>query len=316
MEKQEFEHLKQEMDALLDRIQNAKVVKGQIEKISKDIEGMAREVDGLHQQLEKEKVDVVRLKKLSLTNFYHTLINDKTQLLEKEEQEVLAVKLKIDRLAAQRMAQQNALDKLKLKEVSLDGLEKQWKMMLEKKKSLIAHVDDVLWDKIRREEEGIEGEKLQLKEISEAISAGNSVLTDVTGIQKSLDSAAGWGTYDMLGGGLIATMAKRGHLDEAQKAMHHFQSSLRVFNRELEDVGGGIDFDLHIDGFLSFADWFFDGFFVDWVVQSKIHDAKSQMAVLEGRIRALINNLRQESTRCNTRIDGHTKAIEAMIQTA
>lgn len=316
MQEQAFEQLKQEMDALLDRIQNAKVVKGQIEKISKDIEAMAKEVDGLHQQLEKEKVDVVRLKKLSLTNFYHTLINDKTQLLEKEEQEVLAVKLQIDRLAAQRMAQQNTLDQLKLKEVSLDGLEKQWKMMLEKKKSLIAHVDDGLWDKIRREEEGIEEEKLQLKEISEAISAGNNVLTDVTGIQKSLDSAAGWGTYDMLGGGLIATMAKRGHLDEAQKAMHHFQSSLRAFNRELKDVGRGIDFELHIDSFLSFADWFFDGFFVDWAVQSKIHDAKSQMAVLEGRIRALINNLRQESTRCNTKIDGHTKAIEAMIQKA
>ena len=38
--------------------------------------------------------------------------------------------------------------------------------------------------------------------------------------------------------------------------------------------------DLNIDagGFLSFADYFFDGFFVDWMVQDKINRAKEQVS--------------------------------------
>ena len=39
------------------------------------------------------------------------------------------------------------------------------------------------------------------KEISEAIAAGEQVLSSLREAQRQLDSAAGWGLWDMLGGG-------------------------------------------------------------------------------------------------------------------
>ena len=47
--------------------------------------------------------------------------------------------------------------------------------------------------------------------------------------------------------------------------------------RSLSDVDQLVDVDLNISDFLSFADYFFDGIIADWMVQSKIKDARFQV---------------------------------------
>ena len=75
----------------------------------------------------------------------------------------------------------------------------------------------------------------------------------------------------MLGGGLLATAAKHSHMDEARDAAYHIQNLLLRFRRELADVQGlsGTLVE-EVGSFETFADYFFDGLIVDWVVQSKI----------------------------------------------
>jgi len=60
--------------------------------------------------------------------------------------------------------------------------------------------------------------------------------------------------------------------------------------------------DLGIDDFLGFADWFFDGLLVDWMVQSKINNAKDQINSLDEKIDSLINRLRMELKRSDNAI--------------
>lgn len=38
-----------------------------------------------------------------------------------------------------------------------------------------------------------------------------------------------------------------------------------------------INLDIETGDFLSFADWFFDNFFVDWMVQDRINKARDQV---------------------------------------
>ena len=38
-----------------------------------------------------------------------------------------------------------------------------------------------------------------------------------------------------------------------------------------------INLNIETGDFLSFADWFFDNFFVDWMVQDKINKARDQV---------------------------------------
>lgn len=314
--KEKFEELNKEMNEVMDRLQNAKVVNHQMARLKSEVERIGEQLNAFHEQLKREKVDVERLKGLSLTNLYHSLLRDKTEQLEKEEQEVLQVKLQIDRLASERHAQQMALDRLKLKKLDQQALEDELKLLMEQKKLLIEEVQPDVWHLISEAEAEIRILKLQNKEIDEALAAGKRVLGQVKEIQQSLDSAAGWGTFDMMGGGLLATMAKRGHLDEAQQQMLSFQNSLRSFNRELQDVGDGIEFSIAIDGFLSFADFFFDGFFVDWAVQAKINDARQQMELLEQRVKQLTQELSTSKNVALTKIESLREYVDNLVSKA
>ena len=52
---------------------------------------------------------------------------------------------------------------------------------------------------------------------------------------------------------------------------------------------------LYIDtgDFLSFADYFFDGFVVDWVVQDRINNAKRQVEEAIRRTESIVSQLQR-----------------------
>ena len=115
------------------------------------------------------------------------------------------------------------------------------------------------------------------KEKREAIEAGRRALNSLSAAKENLNSAKNWGLVDMFGGGFFSTMLKHSKMDHAKQNMDQAKYDLRNFSRELNDVNMACD--LHIDtgDFLSFADYFFDGFVVDWMVQDRINTAKRQV---------------------------------------
>jgi hypothetical protein len=64
---------------------------------------------------------------------------------------------------------------------------------------------------------------------------------------------------------------------EAQIEMEKARDAMMRFSREVADVDRTLNTDLDLDGFMGFADFFFDSFFVDMIVQGKINDAKRQI---------------------------------------
>jgi hypothetical protein len=118
----------------------------------------------------------------------------------------------------------------------------------------------------------------------------------------------------MLGGGLIATAVKHSRIDRARESVHHVQQLLRVFQRELADIDSRTDIDLDIGSFLTFADYFFDGLIIDWVVQSKIGrslDSAVQAAErVGGIVQQLQINLKKTQTKRNLIEQEKHKLIE------
>ncbi len=110
----------------------------------------------------------------------------------------------------------------------------------------------------------------EVKELSEAIQAGREVSSSLEQVLNSLESAKGWGTWDMLGGGIISTAVKHSRIDDARQGIHDVQAKMSQFKRELADVRERIELMIDIGEFETFADYFFDGLIVDWIVQSKI----------------------------------------------
>ena len=124
------------------------------------------------------------------------------------------------------------------------------------------------------------------KEKREAIEAGRRALNSLSAAKENLNSAKNWGLVDMFGGGFFSTMLKHSKMDQAKY-------DLRNFSRELNDVNMACD--LHIDtgAFLSFADYFFDGFVVDWMVQDRINTAKRQVEEAIRRTESIVNQLQR-----------------------
>lgn len=112
------------------------------------------------------------------------------------------------------------------------------------------------------------------KEKREAIDAGYRAINSLKTARDNLNSAKNWGLLDMFGGGFFSTMLKHSKIDQARQNMEQAKYDLRNFSRELNDVNIACDLNINIGDFLSFADYFFDGFVADWMVQDRINNAR------------------------------------------
>ena len=119
--------------------------------------------------------------------------------------------------------------------------------------------------------------KNDTKEIYEAIEAGERALNSLYAAQDKLKSARGWGMLDMFGGGFITDLMKHSKINDASRCMEDAKCHLKKFQKELKDVNLPLNIRMEVGGFLSFADYFFDGIVADYLVQSKIANAREQV---------------------------------------
>lgn len=130
-----------------------------------------------------------------------------------------------------------------------------------------------------------------IKEIREAISAGSNVTNHLNKTLDSLNSAEGWGTWDLLGGGLISDMIKHGHIDDAKSGAERTQKELLRFKTELADIKISSNINIETDGFAKFADFFFDGLIADWCMQSRINDSQDSVISVKNQVQMVMNKL-------------------------
>ena len=136
--------------------------------------------------------------------------------------------------------------------------------------------------------------EIMRREMKEALDAGERALSSLRNAQEKLNSAGNWGLFDMFGGGLFSTIMKRSKMDDAQQLMEAAKSDLKRFQRELKDVNIKLDLRMEVGSFLSFADFFFDGFVADYLVQSKISEAKEQVSDAIIRVEQILNELKRK----------------------
>lgn len=293
-EKNRIEKINEELSEIIESLQNIKIIRKKIASVGQSLGYLKNQREELYLKLKKEEKDVEKLNNFTFENLFYTLTSSKTDKLQKEEEEVLEVKSRIDRLNFEIKAEERQLKSLTEDKNNRIILKERYRDLIDEKREIIKNIYPGIWQKLEKRNEDIDCLKLKLKEIKEAVYAGERSYTQVGKIQKTLNSAANWGTLDMVGGGLLSTVAKRNKMREAQDQIHDFQHTLRKFSRELKDVDIQVSIDLAIDDFLGFADWFFDGLLVDWMVQSKINNARDQIDSLDKKIYSLVKSLRKE----------------------
>lgn len=254
-------------------------------------EALRAKVDALKKEKLDEQADVDRLEGHSLSAFFYGVIGKMDEKLDQEREEAYAAGVKYD-VAARELSTVD--EDIRRYETELGGLrecEQQYEQTLKDKLRAIQSMGTMGAEEILRFEERIAYLEGQKKEIQEALVAGRAALQTAVGILSSLGSAEGWGTWDLLGGGLLSDMAKHSHLDEAQRQVEYLQVQLRRFKTELTDVTIRADMQVSIDGFLGFADYFFDGLFADWAVLNKINQSQTQVQNTKNQIEQMLSRL-------------------------
>lgn len=130
------------------------------------------------------------------------------------------------------------------------------------------------------------------KERQEAIFAGMRAKSSLTNALNALNSARGWGIYDILGGGVISTFIKHSKMDDASDYLEEAQRDLQIFNKELSDIKGLDGINLSTNDVWGVSDWLFDSFFTDWIVQGRINEAREQIRRAIDQVDSILANLR------------------------
>ena len=130
------------------------------------------------------------------------------------------------------------------------------------------------------------------REIREAVEAGERALRSLKEAKRSLGSARGWGIIDMFGGRGVSGLLKHVKIGDARSSLNRAKDDLDRFRRELYDVRDIQGLDIEVGNFLTFADFFFDGFLADVMVQSRIRKAQRKIDDAIDRVEELLAKLR------------------------
>ena len=251
-----------------------------------------REVISLRVAFRKEQEDVEKLEGRSLANYFFQVVGKLDEKLDQERREAYAAKVKLDAAERELAGIESDISEIHGQLNEIRVAEAQYKDELERKRATLRASGTATGNQIIELEQRIAVMEAQKREIKEAISAGYSARGTADRILSELNSADGWNTWDMFGGGGIIThMAKHSHLDSAQDLVSELQSKLRRFKTELADIQITANMQVNVDGFLRFADYFFDGLVADWAVGDKISQSMNSVSSTKSQIGRTLDKL-------------------------
>lgn len=116
-----------------------------------------------------------------------------------------------------------------------------------------------------------------------------------------------------MGGGMIASMAKHGRLDDARAVVSSLQYHAQQLKKELSDLGKNYFIDLNVSSFDRFADIFFDNLFSDWMVQKQINQSLGSAQTIREQVHELIMKLSNEYAELTAEIESGKEEIQTKI---
>ena len=309
-------------DEPLQKLQEQISRKGQLKRKVSELQIQYSELSARVRELNaiklEEQADVEKLEGRSLAAFFYYITGKIDEQLSKEREEAYAARVKYDSAARELAVVENDLSRYEKELSGLRDCEKEYHTVLQEKAEMVKRAGGKAGEDILKLEGQLTGLENRLRELGEAASVGSGALSITDQVLSSLDSAEGWGTWDLLGGGLISDLAKHSHLDEAQSSIEQLQIQLSRFKTELADVTINADIQVNADGFLRFADYFFDGLFADWAMMDKIGRSQEQVRSTRSQIERVLvqlNRMRYETEQKQAQLRNQldTLVLEAKI---
>lgn len=311
-----MERYNRELQHLADQLQRHRHLQTVIEQLRQQRTVLTEEADLLKEQAYREELDVERLERLSLNRMFLRLTGRLEEAISKEEAESCAAALKYDAKRRQLKSIETQLQEAQQELNTLVGCQKKYDALLAEKQQALKTMNSYYADRICPMEAALAQLTAQERELREAVSAADAALRSADRVLDALSSAGNWSTVDILGGGIISDMAKHSHLDRAQQELNALQQTLSRLRRELADVDIYAEMQVQVDGFLRFADYFFDGLITDWAVKDRISRSKQQILNTKDTVRAVKTQLEDRLNRCRRQLREQQSELDDLVRKA
>lgn len=299
-----------DLKALWEQVAEKKVVDAKYQELQAQRKTVAQRVRQLEKVKQSEQADVDRLERGSLAAFFYQMVGRMDEKLDKEQQEAYAARVRYDAVARELASIDADLARLEARLKGLSGCEQRYQDALMERFREIKETNSPAAQELMESESRVVELKLRRREIREAVQAGKTALKQAGAVLESLDSARGWSTMDLVGGGIWSDLAKYDHLDEAQEQVEQLQVDLRRFKTELADVEINAEIQVTIEGFLRFADFFFDNLFTDWEVRDRIDQSIDQVRDTKRQIQRVLDKLERMEGSIKAQLEDETEKQE------
>lgn len=260
-----------------------------LEDLKKQKSNLESKMQLLKTQYEKEQRDVDKLESSTFSAFFHSIAGNLEEKLNKETREMLAAKSIYDNAAFQLNNINADIAKYEKQISELTGCEERYEEAVKIKLNELKGCNPEIV-KLQTE---LAASQNKIREIREAIQAGDITYAKAQAVSKELGKADNWAMFDVFGGGIVADIVKYGHIDKSQELVNDMYSSMASFKTELSDISVSAKVDISVDGLLMTADYIFDNIFTDFAVKNRIENALRQINDVIFKINDVLYNLKE-----------------------
>lgn len=311
-----LEQINLEIEALLKDYTHPDSIYKKIDGTKTMLENARYELKKLEGIMEKEQLDVEKMSQTSLKTLFYKCLGTHDKQVAKEKEEALAAALKYESCKKSVDELTDKLSQLTKRHYEMSKVQDKLDALYEEKRRVMASFNMPEYAKIGQLEKEISFIRREIKELKEAITPGNMAINTLNEAIELLDSAGDWGTWDLLGGGLIADMMKHDKIDKAKQAILNAQTYVQRLQVELQDVNMSLDGSIQITGGAVFADFFFDGLIADWYMQSKISQSRENVVATCGKIRKIVSTLSTQLNHKEKDLEAKEREIKRIIEQA
>ncbi|MDO5522087.1 MAG: hypothetical protein Q4G58_16450 [bacterium] len=303
----------EELQQQLEGMQIYKSYQHRLASIREEIRVLRSQLLALEDSCKKEDQDVEELKKSGLQAFYLKVRGKYEETMDREILEAAAAKVKYENKQFELEDAQKREYSLQVEAMQYCKCEMNYKNLYERRLQELLAEDNGAKVELLDYKSKLTNSEHNKKELKEAITAGRRVKSELERVEQSLDSARSYGTWDIMGGGLVADAMKHSSLDDAKSRLRTVQSLMREFRTELADVRMSFDIQINTDGFAKFADFWFDGLFADWNMQNKINDARNNVITSKQKVESIIHRLEQLHRQEESAIHEYQRRIDDIV---
>lgn len=285
--------LAEKLENLETRMAQKATLRRKLDRLNNELRALEERCRKAQFAMEQAQEEVAQMEKRSPKNMWYRVIGKLREKRMEKQETAWRYGEEWQILCAQRSAACKEIEALRKQQLALSDCEREYTAMMEAGRKKLLETPGPALEEYSALCGEMAAQESRRKELREAMQAASRAEATVETLLDSLKNAKGWSTWDAVGGGLETDFIKYRKMENAQSIADTLSSQLSALRDELSDLDNAGELAIRVEGFVRFADWFFDDFISAWCVRSKICDSIDQAEAVKYRLEQLNRRLQE-----------------------